>query len=38
MHESHTGEAMWNNADGKFPMLKRFAGGLATTFPGTSTG
>ncbi|ETK92932.1 hypothetical protein L915_03815 [Phytophthora nicotianae] len=32
-----TFEDAWNNADGKFPILKRFAGGLATTFPGTST-
>ncbi|ETN13044.1 hypothetical protein PPTG_07990 [Phytophthora nicotianae INRA-310] len=32
-----TFEDAWNNADGKSPILKRFAGGLATTFPGTST-
>ncbi|KAF4039506.1 hypothetical protein GN244_ATG08337 [Phytophthora infestans] len=32
-----TFEDAWNNVDGKFATLKRFAGGLATTFPGTLT-
>ncbi|KAF4045730.1 hypothetical protein GN244_ATG01902 [Phytophthora infestans] len=32
-----TVEDAWNKVDGKFAALKRFAGGLATTFPGTST-
>ncbi|KAJ8571353.1 hypothetical protein ON010_g5486 [Phytophthora cinnamomi] len=27
----------WDSLDAQYPALKRFAGGLATIFPGTST-
>ncbi|KAF4029711.1 hypothetical protein GN244_ATG18548 [Phytophthora infestans] len=32
-----TFEDAWNNVDGKFATLKRFAGGLTSAFPGTAT-